>query len=209
MIDRFGGSEDAGILTDVARALVNKGVTLKTMGKPEEALAAYDSVIDRFGGSEDAGILKWVAGAYENKALMIYELKDISRLDMAIQAAENAIKIFPNDNTYHHTLASVYGLGGRWPEAFEKAMFFANDPVTIGENPEEILEFFIFAAAAGEPEAALEAINKTAAAASLEPLVVALKILSGVDFHAPQEVMAVASDIVKKVKNIGDKTDKS
>jgi tetratricopeptide (TPR) repeat protein len=199
VVQRFGESEDARLLERVAKALVNKGATLGAMGKPEEKVAAYDSVVERFGESEDARLLEPVAKAYNGKAWVIYEQKETARLDAAIHAAATAIRLCPNNNNFRHTLACVYGLAGRWAEAFEQAVFFADDSDLIEKCPDEIIDFFMSAAAAGESEAAMEAIKKTAAATSLEPLVAALKISAGVDFHAPKEVMEVASDIVKKI----------
>ncbi len=135
---------------------------------------------------------------------MIYERKEIKRLDAAIQAAATATRLFPDKNSFRHTLASVYGLAGRWSEAFEQAVFFADDSELIEKCPDDIIDFFVDAAAAGQAGVALKAIEKTAAATSLEPLVAALKISAGVDFHAPKEVMEVASDIVKRIGNSGE-----
>jgi tetratricopeptide (TPR) repeat protein len=203
VVERFGQSEDGRLLEPVAMAFVSKGNALGAMGKPEEAVAAYESVVERFGQSEDARLLGPVAVAHNGKAWIICQQKDILRLHAAIHAAENATRLSPNDNRFRHTLASAYGLAGRWPEAFEQAAIFADDPELIENCPDEILDFFIKAAAAGEAEAALRTIRKTAAAASLEPLVAALGILTGADFHAPREVMEVASDIVRKIGSPG------
>ncbi len=203
VVERFGESEDARLLEPVATALVNKGCALGAMGRPEEAVAAYDSVVERFGESEDPRLLEPVAKAHNDKAWTIYQQKIITRLDAAIQAAANAVRLFPNNNHFRHTLASVYSLAGRWSEAFEQAVLFADDSKLIENCPDEIMNFFISAAAAGKAEAALKTIQKTAAVTGLEPLVAALKISAGADFQAPKEVMEVALDIVKKIGNSG------
>ncbi|MGO9314297.1 MAG: tetratricopeptide repeat protein, partial [Syntrophobacteraceae bacterium] len=203
VVERFGESEDPRLLERVATALVNKGCALGAMGRPEEAVAAYDSVVERFGESEDPRLLEPVAKAHNDKAWTIYQQKIITRLDAAIQAAANAVRLFPNNNHFRHTLASVYSLAGRWSEAFEQAVLFADDSKLIENCPDEIMNFFISAAAAGKAEAALKTIQKTAAVTGLEPLVAALKISAGADFQAPKEVMEVALDIVKKIGNSG------
>ena len=40
----------------VAASLVNKGVTLGRLERPEDAIAAYDEVVSRFGDRPEAGI---------------------------------------------------------------------------------------------------------------------------------------------------------
>jgi tetratricopeptide (TPR) repeat protein/predicted transcriptional regulator len=199
VVERFGDSEDERLLEGVARALVNKGVTLGDMGKPHEEVTAYDSVVERFGASEDERLLELVANAYNGKAWIIFGKKETLKLDAAIQFANDATRLFPENNAFRHTLACIFGLAGRWPEALEQAGIFTDDSEWIKECPGEIIDFFVNAAAAGETEAALKTIKKTAAANSLEPLVAALKMSAGVDFHVPKEVMEVASDIVKKI----------
>jgi len=37
----------------VAKALVNKGITLAQMGRPGEAIGVYDQVVARFGGAAE------------------------------------------------------------------------------------------------------------------------------------------------------------
>ena len=200
VVARFGESEDVRFMEPVAMALFIKGNALRSMGKSQDAMAAYDSVVKRFGESEDAWLLMWVAKAHNGKAWMIFQNNGTEQLDSAIQAAENAVRLSPNKNDFRITLASVYGLAGRWSEAFEQAVLFADDSELIENCPDEIIDFFIRAMAAGENQSALKAIQKTAAETGLEPLVAALKISAGVKFRAPKEVMEVALDIVKKTK---------
>jgi len=47
----------------VARALVNKGVTLGALGRTEEEIAVYDDVVGRFGEASEPGIQEIVAQA--------------------------------------------------------------------------------------------------------------------------------------------------
>jgi tetratricopeptide (TPR) repeat protein len=49
VVGRFGAATELPLLEDVARALVNKGVTLTQLGRREEAIAVYDDVVRRFG----------------------------------------------------------------------------------------------------------------------------------------------------------------
>ena len=58
-------------LEEVARALVNKGVTLGQLGRNEEAIAVYDDVVGRFGIATE---LPQVARALVNKGFALGQL---------------------------------------------------------------------------------------------------------------------------------------
>jgi hypothetical protein len=59
-------------------------------------------------------------------------------------------------------------------------------------------------AATGHAAALLGTINASPAATRLEPLVVALRRLGGEELLAPQEIMEVAKDILRRVEQIRD-----
>ncbi|MDR1890314.1 MAG: tetratricopeptide repeat protein [Zoogloeaceae bacterium] len=50
-----------------ARALINKGVALRELGKPEAAIAAYDQLEERFGKEDSPAMRELVATALINK----------------------------------------------------------------------------------------------------------------------------------------------
>lgn len=203
VIHRFDDTEDVTLLKLLATALVKRCYLLATSGNIKEALTICESVIHRFGNSKDASLVEQLALAYYIKSWMILEKEEPPRVDQAIEAAETAIHLSPENKYVSYTLANLYGLAGRWPEALAQIQFFANDSELIEQCPDDIINFFVRAAAAGEAGAALRAIEKTVAASRLEPLVAALKITAGEEFKAPQEVMEVAADIVKKIKEAG------
>jgi hypothetical protein len=57
VVARFGAAPEAALRAQVAKALVNKGVTLGELKRSEEAIVAYDDMVARFDTSEEA-ILK-------------------------------------------------------------------------------------------------------------------------------------------------------
>lgn len=58
----------------VAQATYNLGVTLKTLERPEEAIAAYDAVVRRFRGATDPELREGVARALLNRGRALGEL---------------------------------------------------------------------------------------------------------------------------------------
>ncbi|WP_429197018.1 tetratricopeptide repeat protein, partial [Aeromonas veronii] len=56
LIQRFGTSDVAEIQEQVAKALLNKGVTLGQLDRSEDAITVYDELIQRFGTSDVAEI---------------------------------------------------------------------------------------------------------------------------------------------------------
>lgn len=52
----------------LAMALVNKGVSLGQLNRPEEAVGVYDQVVDRFGDAPEPALREAVAIALRLKA---------------------------------------------------------------------------------------------------------------------------------------------
>jgi hypothetical protein len=55
----------------VAKALVNKGITLGALGRGEEALGVYDDVVARFGAATELALREPVAMALVNKGVTL------------------------------------------------------------------------------------------------------------------------------------------
>ncbi|MDA3916886.1 MAG: AAA family ATPase [Deltaproteobacteria bacterium] len=222
-IARFKDSKDNFILKLVAMALVGKGITLRQTGKPEEQLKVYDDVISRFKDSEDNDILKQVARALVSKGvtlgktgkpeeqLKIYDdvisrFKNFKKLDLGIDHAKQAIRLNPENCGFRHTLASLLGMRDQWENAFKESDFFINDKEFMENASKDVISFFIDAAVAGHSKYALEIIKGTLVETQMEPLVVALKIVAGITFHAPREVVEIAHDIVKKIEKSSEQS---
>ena len=200
VINRFGNAEELSLREQVARALVNKGITLGSLGRGEETIPVYDEVIRRFGDAEELSLREQVARALNGKAWKVYEIGDSLEVDQAIADMEKAISIMPKVMEFHHTLACLLGLASRWEEAFAHAKRFSDDPDMVEKFSQDILAFFVDAAATGQAEPALWAIEGTKSEPAMEPLVVALKISAGKPYRAPREVEEMANDIQRRIQ---------
>jgi tetratricopeptide (TPR) repeat protein len=198
LIRRFGEADDPALREQVACGLCKKNLALGKLGRGEEEIAVHDDLLRRFAATDDPPVRKAVACALNIRAWSVYEKKDNSMVDQAILDAKKAIEIDPHD-AYRHTLASLFALASRWEDAFTQARLFANDDLILSRSPDDVIDFFVYAAAAGKAEEALRAIKGTKAESAMEPLVVALKIAAGKPFRAPQEVVEVAKDVVKRI----------
>ncbi|GAG24267.1 unnamed protein product, partial [marine sediment metagenome] len=73
-------------------ALVNKGVTLAIMNRPEDAIAVYDEVMWRFGESEIKALSEAAAMAMSNKADILLKTGSLER---ALAAYESSQGLWP------------------------------------------------------------------------------------------------------------------
>ena len=69
----LAASDALDLQMEVAKALLNKGITHGQRDESEAELAAYDDLVTRFGGSETPEIQEWVAMALLNKGGMHYK----------------------------------------------------------------------------------------------------------------------------------------
>jgi hypothetical protein len=75
----------------VARALVNKGITLGTLNRSADAIAAYDDVVARFGDAAEPALREQVAGALVNKGI---RLGTLNRSAEAIAVYDDVVARF-------------------------------------------------------------------------------------------------------------------
>ncbi len=200
VVARFGSREELALLEQVAKALVGKGVTLGEIGHPDEALAAYEDVIARFGSRDEVVLLEQVATAYNGKAWGVYESRQDEKLSDAIVFGQRALELQPEENWYRHTLASVLGLVGRWPEALEQARHFVDDETLVEQALDDIVDFFILAAASGQAGLALDGLLGTKSAAARPALPLALAMSLGQQPDATPELLAAAREIVTRIE---------
>ncbi len=202
LIRRFGEAGDPALHEGVACALCKKSIALKKLGRGEEEIAVHDDLLRRFAATSDPAVRKAVACALNLRAWSVYAKKDRLMVNQAILDVKKAIEIDPHD-AYRHTLASLFALASRWEDAFAQARLFANDDLILSHSPDEVIDFFIYVASSGKAEEALRAITGTKLESAMEPLVVALKIAAGKPFRAPQEVVEVAKDVLKRIEERG------
>ncbi len=199
-IERFGKRSEVPIAEKVAMAFVNKGMRLGELNRSEEAIQVYDEVIERFGERTEAPIAEIVAKATNGFAWVVYCSGKYDLLPRAVEYAQTAVERFPNDKTFSHTLACVLGMVEQWDKALGLSNSFLDDDNFIEKFLQDIIQFFVDAAAAGQAAQSLEVLEKSPHAGKFEPLVVGLKMMLEKEYRAPQEVVEVAKDVVKRIK---------
>ena len=85
-------------------------------------------------------------------------------------------------------------------KALSVAADFLKNPETGKKYSYIIISFFIDAAAAGHAGEGLELLKNSPCASYVEPLIVGLQMLTGEEYNAPQEVVEVAKDVVKRIE---------
>ena len=92
-VDRLQTKDVASIadMRRAARALVNKGFTLGTLNRGEEAIAAYDEVLRRFGEAPEPALREPVAWALVNKGVT---LGTLNRSEEAIAVNDEVLRRF-------------------------------------------------------------------------------------------------------------------
>lgn len=91
--DEYAGNLEIDNL--VATALYNKGATLGKLGKSEEEIVEYDTVVKRFGARDETVLVERVAAALNNKGLA---LGDLGKLEDAIASYDEVITRCKNRN---------------------------------------------------------------------------------------------------------------
>ncbi len=114
--------------------------------------------------------------------------------------AQEALEKEPESVYYQHTFAFILGAQGKWEKALEIAAEFLKNPKSAKEFPNDIISFFADAAVAGYAKEGLKLQKSSICAPYLEPLIVALQMLTGEEYNAPQEVVEVAKDVVKRIE---------
>ena len=85
------GSLDLRLQGQVATALVNKGFTLGTLGRSEEAIAVYNDVVSRFADAKELALRKQVASALVNKG---FRLGTLNRNEEEIATYDDVVRRF-------------------------------------------------------------------------------------------------------------------
>ena len=96
IVRRFGDSEIPGVVKWVAKALVNRGVALSELNRPQAALETLDDVIRRFGKSEIPSLLESVAAALVNRGT---PLAVLNRPRDTLETFDEVIRRFGENDT--------------------------------------------------------------------------------------------------------------
>ncbi|MDR3567522.1 MAG: tetratricopeptide repeat protein [Syntrophobacteraceae bacterium] len=91
LMRKFGDSTEPALAELVARALVNKGVTLGALGRSEDEIRVYEEVVDRYSGSTAPALAEQVATALFNKGVTLGAL---GRSEDEIKVCEEVVERF-------------------------------------------------------------------------------------------------------------------
>ena len=209
VIRRFEESDVPLLQVEVARALVNRGVTYNQLGDLQAAVVAYDIVIKRFGSSHVSELQTQAAHALFNKGATQVRL---GRLQEALHTWDELQRKF-------HALQNDDGIAFGWlamrmksvallvqgdhsaaMEEFRSvyAGFVSGNEAGMGMLMEDVTTFI--ALGASERELIQIISSDEEKAATLAPLVVALRRRAGEDVRAPVEVLEVAEDIIQRIE---------
>jgi TIR domain len=67
LLARFGGATELPLREQVAQGMVNKGITLGSLGRSEDAIATYNGLLARFGTASELPLREQIAEALVNK----------------------------------------------------------------------------------------------------------------------------------------------
>ena len=158
-----------------------------------EAIDLAASVLNRHNRSPDAlNAMAW--------ALLGSATEDPQLLTSAESWAREALAKDPSKVEFSETHALALRRLNRWPEALAALAPFLADSRCAESRMDFTTQLLIGAAAAGHAAAALPALLASPHGARLEPLVVGLRLAAGEDVLAPQEVLEVARDILKRIQ---------
>ena len=74
VLSRFGDAKEVSLREQVAKALVNKGITLGQLGRGQEAIDCYAEVLSRFGDAKEVSLREQVAKALVYKGFRLGQL---------------------------------------------------------------------------------------------------------------------------------------
>lgn len=94
LIQRFSNSTETVLQEQVAKALVNKGITLGQLTRAEEEICVYDEVMHRFGNSTETVLQAQMSKALVNKG---FTLGQLNRPEEEIQAYDEVVQRFGNN----------------------------------------------------------------------------------------------------------------
>jgi tetratricopeptide (TPR) repeat protein len=57
-IEKYGHSNEPGLMEKTALAIINKGLALRKLDKNEEAIACYEAAIEKYGHSNEPALMR-------------------------------------------------------------------------------------------------------------------------------------------------------
>ena len=221
VIQRFGGHASSEAVHSSSVALVRKGILLWRTGRRDEGLSCYKAGIELIASSvgtspnrmldvmatEDIQASDWVAAFLETYALLMAKLPYLAWDALNEPLIKESPVENANDNlaklvliVVKSKLMAIDGLTITESEAtalLSNPEFLINGPVE-SQGMTSLLHFF----AGTTPDKALEILESSPAATSLQPIAVALQQDLGLETAIAIEVNEVAQDIRSGIAKI-------
>ena len=206
VVARFGERPEVELAEPVARALVNKGVTLGSLGRSEEEIAVYDEVIARFGERPEVELAEQVASALFNKGVT---LRSLGRSEEALTVCDEVVARFGERPEVSLSgavaQAQVFrsltlAMSSRWEEVWPGLIDSLRNQAVVRKAMDAVIRLAMWAAKGGREREILTILEQSASAKWLEPLIVALRMRLGMEYRAPREVVEVARDVLRKME---------
>lgn len=159
--------------------------------RPEDALAVAEALIARPESKPDTlNTLAWLFFRHGRKA----------DLGAAEAWARTAVEQAPANGAVRHTLACILGAQGKWEHALNEAAVFMRDRELLDSALEELIDFFIDAVASGHSDGVTRVIRSANAEDAFEPLLVAIRRLSGDQVDIAREILEISTDVIEQIE---------
>ena len=209
LLERFGTSDDPELLRWIAMALSWKASAHEKLGNLDEALSAYEKVGREFGATIDRELHDWVATAWIGKTEILARRGHHGRRSGTYEEVERSLSMLGEKRRAELTCramrvhAQLLLAQKDLPAAMERfrSLYGVSDPANEAML-RGVLEVVPDLAAAGAAATDLVEILTVdnAKAAALGPLLVALRQEAGEMVRAPAEILEVAADIRKEIR---------
>jgi tetratricopeptide (TPR) repeat protein len=136
LADRYGDDPAPALRSLTATALLNKGVVLGWLDRPEDSLAAYQEVLDRFSSDPTPSFHDRVAKALHAKAAI---LAGSGRAQEALPVIEQAVALYreladADPQTYEPALASAQRLHAKIETQAAQSLLDQGEEQTSGND---------------------------------------------------------------------------
>ncbi|MCY3660288.1 MAG: tetratricopeptide repeat protein, partial [Caldilineaceae bacterium] len=194
-----------------ALVLVSKGIVCRRLGEIHEAIHCFETLVDRFSSNDNATVQLAIAhalffvGHVQLEARQVVDAINTSNeLEVGFGVLEDAVGI-PFGWHAGWMRAKALVLQGRAAAAMGLLRLLVVGTSLDNEEMRQkeldnLLELIAYGAPPGDMVQVLSSESRTAA--TLYPLVLALRQLAGEEVRAPAEVIEVAADIRRFVKRL-------
>lgn len=136
-------------------------------------------------------------------AWLFFNLQDSEEVNQQIlKWSRSALDHQPANSSYAHTLAAIYLRNGDTDEALSLVPCMLGNSEHVDLWLEDAISVLSHLASMGKASETLRVLTASPSAEKLEPMVVALKRLTGENVRAPMEIMEVADDLIERIEKL-------